>query len=143
MTPETEPVGPDEWLLRLVWETKYRDGVVASAAFEPLPGDTDGLSLFREACLADPLDVLRVIAEEKRPNYALVRVSVQALTDLGLTVRPAPIPEVPGHVVVPELTITAHKTDKSRYLPARARLAELASGQVVRLPGGGRPPVTR
>jgi hypothetical protein len=98
MKAETDPITTDEWLIRLVWETKVKkqEPLIAAAAFEPLSHDVDGLSLFRRACLTDPADALLVIAEEKRPRYAIVQVPMSELTALGLSVRPAPIPTVPA-----------------------------------------------
>jgi hypothetical protein len=138
MKAEADPITEDEWLIRLVWETKVKrqEPLIAATAFEPLPYDTDGLSLFRLACLNDPSDALLAVAEDKRPRYAVVQIPVSLLATLGLTVRPAPIPEVRGHVVVPEINVTAYKADKARFTPIKQRLAEVAGGNVIRKPAG-------
>jgi hypothetical protein len=138
MKAETDPITADEWLIRLVWETKVKkqEPLIAAAAFEPLSNDVDGLSLFRRACLTDPADALLVIAEEKRPRYAIVQVPVSELTTLSLSVRPAPIPTVSGHVVVPEINITDYTADKAQFAPIKLRLAEVAGANILRWPAG-------
>ena len=55
----------------------------------------------------------------------------------------AAIAAVPGHVVVPEINITSYLADKPRFTPIKLRLAEAASGNIVRRPGGAdAPPVS-
>src|SRR5690349_20735626 len=134
MKAETDPITQDEWLIRLVWETKIKrqEPPIAAAAFEPLRNDTDGLSLFRVACLKDPTDALLAVAEDKRPRYGLVQIPISLLTDLGLSVRPAPIDAVPGHVVVPEVNISDYTADKARFTPIKSRLADAASANIIR-----------
>src|SRR5688500_7888188 len=120
MKPQTDPVAPEEWLIRLVWEDRFtaRVPVISPNAFEPREGrhpDTDGLSFYRRDCLNDPTDVLAAVAEDKRSRYGLVLLPVSLLSELGLTVRISPVPEVSGHVVVPELNLDAYKADKARF----------------------------
>jgi hypothetical protein len=109
--------------------------VISPNAFEPRKAETEGISLFRRACLTDPADALLAIAEDKRPRYAVVAIPVALLTALGLSVRPAPIPAVPGHVLVPEVNITDYAADKARFTPIKLRLAEAASANILRRPG--------
>ena len=57
MKAETDPITADEWLLRLVWEDRFtaKVPIISPRTFEPRTGkhpDADGLSLFREACVA-------------------------------------------------------------------------------------------
>lgn len=136
MKAETDPITPDEWLIRLVWETKLKKqgSRVAAEAFEPLPHDTDGLSLFRRDCLNDPSDALSVVADEKRSRYGIVQVPVSLLTSLGLSLLPKPISTVPGHVVVPELNVTAHLANKASFTPIKLKLADVASENILRRP---------
>lgn len=138
MKAETDPITSDEWLIRLVWETKLKKqgSRVAAEAFEPLPNDTDGLSLFRRDCLRDPSDALSVVADEKRPRYGIVQIPVSLLTSLGLSVLPKPIPTVAGHVVVPELNVTAHMASKASFTPIKLKLADVASENILRRPAG-------
>lgn len=136
MKAETDLIVADEWLIRLVWETKVKQqgARVAAEAFEPLPNDTDGLSFFRRACLNDPSDALLAIAAEKRPSYALVQIPVNLLTALGLSARPAPIAAVPGHVVVPEINVTDYLANKARFASIKLRLADVATENILRRP---------
>ncbi len=143
MKAETEPVSPDEWLLRLVWEDRFTEKVpvISPRTFRPKDGDhpdIDGLSLFREACVTDPADVLAVVAEDKRARYGIVRVPVSALDGLKLTVAASPIGTVPGHVVIPELNSIAFqdKAKKAFFVSTQLALAQLASGNIVRTPTG-------
>jgi hypothetical protein len=139
MKPETDPIADDEWLLRLVWEDRFvaRQPPISPNAFEPRGGknpDTDGLSLFREACVDNPAEILAVVAENKRDRYGIVKIPVSMLAGLRLTVRPSPIPQVPGHVVLPELNITAYQADRPAFTPIKAKLAATASENIVRRP---------
>jgi hypothetical protein len=141
MKPETDPITDDEWLIRLVWEDRFtaRVPIISPRAFEPRGGkypDTDGVSLFRYACLNDPTDVLCVIGESKRSRYGIVRIRVNILAGLTLTVRASHIDEVPGHVVIPELNITAYNdnANKAFFTSTMLRLAEEASANILRRP---------
>jgi hypothetical protein len=143
MKAETDPISPDEWLLRMVWEDRFtaKVPVISPRTFEPRDGrhpDTDGLSLFREACVPNPTDVLVVIAEDKRAKYGIVRIPVSALGGLGLTVDRKPRSDVPGHVVIPELNITAYQNpaNKAFFVSTQLALAVIASANVVHTPGG-------
>jgi hypothetical protein len=143
MKAETDPITPDEWLLRLVWEDRFtaKVPVISPRTFEPRTGkhpDADGLSLFREACVANPADVLAVIAEDKRARYGIVRVPVAALGGLGLTVSASPIDTVAGHVVIPELNSTAFQNPASKafFVATQLALATIASGNIALRPTG-------
>lgn len=141
MKPETEPIAEDEWLIRLVWEDRVTDGVpiISPNTFEPRKNETEGISFYRRACLNDPVDALIPLAEEKRARYAIVQLPVSLFTTLGLNVRPDPIPDMPGHVVVPEINITEYRADKKRFIPIKLRLAEVASENIIRRPAGMSP----
>jgi hypothetical protein len=138
MKAESDPITEDEWVVRLVWETKVKSTElrIAAAAFEPLRNDTDGLSFFRLACLNDPADALLAIAESKRAHYAICKVPVSLLATLCLSLRPAPIEQVPGHVVMPEINIADYKADKNRFASLKLDLADIASKNFIRLPIG-------
>jgi hypothetical protein len=79
MKDEGEPITDDEFLLRRVHRDRFYP-VLSPNVFEPrIRGqdiDTDGISLYREACLADPDDILAAIPADKRQNTGLVRVPV-------------------------------------------------------------------
>jgi len=86
--------------------------------------------------VADPLDAMAVFAPEKRDRYGIVLLSVADLAALGLTVLPVPITAVPGHAVLPELTITAATADRDVTRRVLADLARLANLRIVRPPKG-------
>jgi hypothetical protein len=143
MKSETDPITADEWLLRMVWEDRFTKKVplISPRAFEPRTGkhpDTDGLSLFREACVTNPTDVLAVIAEDKRAKYGIVRIPVAALGGLGLTVSTSRNDTVAGHVVIPELNSTAFqdKANTPFFVRTQLALAVIASANIVHTPGG-------
>ena len=137
MKDEDEPVTHDEVVLRLIWGQFFRDGTIpkiSPKAFLPKSGEADGISVFRVVCLADPLDVMRVIAEEKREKYGIARLAVSELSAMGLTVSPARIESIPGHAVVPELNIVAVDVDKEQCEDWLEALAEIAARDVIRKP---------
>jgi hypothetical protein len=140
MKPETDPIAADEWLLRLVIRDRFtaRVPTISQNTFEPrVKGrepDTNGLSFFRRDCLNDPADALLAMPEEKRPHYGIVQVPVSMLAGLGLSVTNDPIPEVPGHVVIPELNSTDYATAPARFSTAKVRLAEVASENILLRP---------
>jgi hypothetical protein len=137
VTPETAPVTPDEWLVRLVWGTFYKatDRVaVRPSAFTPKPSESDGISVFRLACLPSAEAALEVIAPAKRGKYAVALVPAAAVFALGMTVAPAPISTVPGHAVIPELNCVSDVADADRLQDVKFQLATLATANVVRPP---------
>lgn len=142
MKPETDPITDDEWLLRLVWEDRFTKKVpiISPRLFEPRIGnhpDIDGLSFFREACVANPADTLVVVNADKRARYGIVRIPVASLAKLSLSVQMSRIEMVPGHVVIPELNSTAFsdKANKPFFTTTQLRLAEIASENIVCYPG--------
>jgi hypothetical protein len=146
MKPETDPIADDEWLLRRVRVERFRTDktpIISPNAFEPrLPGpkvrdpDTEGISLYRQACLASPEDVLGTVAEDKRHGYGIVRIPVSLLRTLNLTIVIRQDSRILGHVVIPELNATAYAADKAPFTPTLLRLAEAASedANIVRRP---------
>jgi len=138
MKAETDPITPDEWLLRLVWKDRFtnRQPIISTTAFEPRTGrnpEIDGISLFRKDCLNDPLDVLLAVQEDKRDNYGVVQIPLSSLAALGLTVKPAPA-VVAGHVVIPEINSVEFKHDRARVTLIMLRLAEKASENILLRP---------
>lgn len=143
MKPETDPIADDEWLLRRVRVERFRTDkipIISPNAFEPrVKGrdiDSDGISLYREACVSVPTDVLATVAEDRRREYGIVRVPVSVLKALNLSVRSLPDARVLGHVVIPELNATAYDADKARFTPIKERLAIAASeeGNIILYP---------
>ncbi len=107
MKPEDNPITDDEWLLRRIRKELFptqQDPVFSNEAFKPrykgYDPDTDGISLFREACVDAPDDILAEVAPEKRPYNGIVRVSVAFVKSLGLSVQNKPEPPIKGHVII-------------------------------------------
>jgi hypothetical protein len=142
MKDEADPITDDEWLLRVVDRTHFipnLDPVVRTGAFEPRgelckAPDHDGISLFRKDCLRDPREVLVIVSQNKWDNKAIVQVQVSWIKQQGLqnglalTVDAKPVPDVKGHVVIPQLDVEALK-NKSAMTVALKALAKQASEQ--------------
>ena len=140
MKPESEPVSDDELVLRLIWHAFFRpaaDLCVLPRAFHPRDDEMTGISVYRVACLDRPVDVLAVIAPEKRNSYYLAALAVTDLHALGITVVPDQIPEVPGHALLLEVNSTAIAADKGKWKPILESLARLASRTVIHEPSPG------
>lgn len=134
MKSEDDPITDEEWLLRRVRVEKFRTDklpVISPNAFEPrLKGrdpDTDGISLYRAACLSDPCEVLATITPERRHEYGIVRIQVSFLRSLNLSVVSKPDERVKGHVVIPQLNADDYQSDKARFTPIKVKLAAEAS----------------
>jgi hypothetical protein len=143
MKAETDPITENEWLLRRVHKDKFRtdkEPLISPNAFEPrIKGrdpDTDGISLYRADCLADPTEILATVTEEKRHEYGIVRIPVRSLATLQLTVKMEVDSRIKGHVVIPELNSVDYEANKSRFTPIKLNLATIASEEenIVRSP---------
>ena len=133
MRAESEPVTADEILLRLIWETYFRpedELLIRPNGFGPKPNESDGISVFRLACLNSADEVMAVIAPAKQSRYAIVAIPASAVFALGMTVVPDPVPAVPGHAVIPELNSRTAGTISTA--DRQLALAELASTAVIR-----------
>src|SRR5436305_14444134 len=113
MTATPDPVRADEFVLRRVHKNHCsadRPRAVHLAAFRPSREDASGLSVFREAYIS----AAQVAASgRKRDEYVVVRLAVQDLARLGLTVLPdEEVESVPGHAVIPQLSLTEYERDK-------------------------------
>jgi hypothetical protein len=130
MKSEDEPITPDEFVIRLIWHEFLRLGetvAVQAVAFKPRDNESDGISVFRLACLSDPTDALQAISTDKRGKYALALLKVEDLKKLSLSVVPAKIDSVPGHAVIPELNCHAVKQNRAFWKSTQLDLAALAS----------------
>jgi hypothetical protein len=134
MKSESDPITDDEWLLRRVRYERFRTDtipLISPNAFEPrLKGrdvDKDGISFYRQACLASPEEILATVPEEKRHEFGIVRVSVALIRSLGFAVESRPDSRVRGHVTIPEMNASDYAKDKARFIPIKLRLAEEAS----------------
>ena len=134
---EKEAISSDEWVVRCIWLTRFRQTVpitISPGAFEPRNDEVSGISVFRLACVTDPSEILSVFAEEKRPKYGLVKILVSDLNRLGLSVISDLRSPIPGHALIPELTIQSHNSDKTKWRMAEQNLADLAIQNVLLWP---------
>jgi hypothetical protein len=144
---ETAEITDDEYLLRRVPASHFTSAgslEIGAQAFRPVAGtkartpDIDGISLFRAACLSDPMEVLAELDENRRASTGVVRLPVDRIRDLGLTIKSAPTPNIPGHVVLVELNADALLSTKAWTRDVQAELAKIASepGNIVLRPEG-------
>ena len=134
---ELHPVEDDEFILRLVLRAFYKPyntPPIEIQCFRPTDRDIDGLSVFREKYLQQPTDALGAIPEAKRGLYGIARLSVRLLRSLGLSLRPNPIPQVPGHALIVELNRPAYEADRERAQKLLTVLATAASADLVLIP---------
>ena len=134
MKPESDPIADDEWLLRRVRIDQFRTEVfpqISPNAFEPrIKGrdpDVDGISLYQAACLADPADILAAVSPDRIREYGIVRVPVNLLKSLHLSVESRPNLQILGHVVIPELNSVDYAANKVTFTPIKMQLAAAAS----------------
>jgi hypothetical protein len=133
-----DPVRPDEFVLRRIHKnhcTPDRPRVVHLAAFRPSREDSTGLSVFREAYVP----AAQVAASGRRAGeYVVVRLSVEALARLGLTVVPEEDPDgPPGHAVIPQLSFAEYERDKQRLKDVLLELARLGTQAIILEPEAG------
>jgi hypothetical protein len=106
---------------------------VASFEFRPNKNrDFDGLSLYRE-CKLSPAKLAHS-APKAADNYVVVKLKVRDLLDLGRSVRPDQRDDdLPGHVLIPELTVAASRDPEKKQWIAEVnrKMAVLASKIVI------------
>lgn len=137
MKSESDAITDDEFLLRRVHKSRFKTEkcpVISPSSFEPrLKGpktrdaDTDGISLFREACLSSPEDCLAKIPDEKRSEWGLVRIPVHELKKIDLTVQPSPDDRILGHVVIPEMSASEFENNGDFVRSRMDHLARICS----------------
>jgi hypothetical protein len=136
MKNEADPITDDEWLLRRVHKSRFKTNktpIISPSAFEPrIEGrgrdpDIDGISLYREACVAAPEDILATVAVDKREDQGIVRIPVAALRQLNFAIDSKPDSQILGHVVIPDLNSENFASAKASYTPVLVDLARLAS----------------
>jgi hypothetical protein len=141
---QREPVSPDEFVLRAIPNNKecYRADLpvrILRSAFQAYRQDTTGLSVFRESCFPNPAAAPLILANvlPGHGNYHIVRLSVAALQQLGLTVMPDPQQDPPpGHALIPELGYIQYEKNRPKAKEVQLELAKLASapGAIVFIP---------
>src|SRR5262245_34345021 len=108
------PVGPHEFLLRHFpsdpSEYDFQKKYPRASIFQPRKSDLNGLSLYREGPPTFP-SAEEVLASSKndnvRKNGGVVAVLAEGVFNLGLTIKVTK-GDLPGHVEIEELSITAY-----------------------------------
>jgi hypothetical protein len=133
---EREPLAADEHVYRRVHPHFFDASQpipVKALAFRPSEDDRTGLSVWRALC-AGPKETLPP-DPDKAKAYYVVRLAIQDLARLGLTVQPEPLPGgPPGHCVIPELSRPAYEAQKEQVKSILVDLAKLASRDIVLRP---------
>jgi hypothetical protein len=130
---EQAPVDVTENVLRRVHKDHF-DGTLRipfrPAAFKPTESDQDGLSVYRERFVSPS----EVASSGRIPGaYYVVRLAVQDLQRLNLSVVPTPGPLI-GHAVIPELNRAFYQREKQRSKDLQLELCRLASRAIVHVP---------
>jgi hypothetical protein len=133
MSEEQLPVDVTEYVLRRIHKDNF-DATLRipfrPASFKPTESDQDGLSVYRERFVSP----FEVAATGRTPGaYYVVRLAVQDLQRLNLSVVPTPGP-LPGHAVIPELNRGFYEKEKQRSRDLQLELSRLASQAIVHRP---------
>lgn len=130
MKDESDPILPDEFILRRIPNLPDYINLalpmpVARGAFGPSSEDSDGLSIYREKFVS-----AQEVAEagNNAAGYYVVRLRAQDILNLGLNLLSDPkAGQLPGHTLIPELSIGAKKADRKKYKELTLNLAKLSS----------------
>lgn len=134
MTDQQDPISPDEYVLRRIPKDKNRydpslNEPVQRIAFEPSKWDIDGISVFRERFVS-ATDLAK--AGTNNNGYCVARLSVSNLFALGLTIVPDPRDDQPpGHALIPELSISEMKQNKTKCKETQRELSKLAGRNII------------
>ena len=113
---ETHRVSSAEILLRTVPNVGgniVNGKFVTDAAFEPRNNvDEDGLSFYR-ADFITPGDLC--VANSHKAGVYCVFLHAERLLEMSMTLKPSP-DELPGHVVIPEITYSAFRSDATKRI---------------------------
>src|SRR5207247_2227596 len=91
---------------------------------------TDGISLQRERELAEAgMGSAEMSAAGRKPGeYYIIRLKAKAYLDLGLSiVLDQRAGDLPGHVIIPELSLSAYENNKQAMKDVQEELIKLAS----------------
>ena len=124
MPDGSEPVDPNEKVYRRVFHTYYKPQKLpplTESAFKPTASDTDGISLTRAAITPDPRAVAEGGTLGNTYYVAEMRAGDLMAADGGVTFKPDPTAEDPGHTVIPEMTFATIDTDEAEEWRNAAR----------------------
>ena len=137
MKSESEPITDDDWLIRRVhkmyWLAESFPFIIPEAFRPREKGDAPdltGISVHRLSCLQCLEESLAKVPADKLGAAGLVRFQVSELTALGwsvVTEADNDDPIIPGHCVIPELSVQSYEANKQLRKLGMATLAELAS----------------
>ena len=133
MPSGSAPIPDSAWLLRRIPEIEGpTDQALQPSfkAFRPSKDDQSGLSLFLEG----EVSAEALCIKGRGKSYFVGRIQAKQLRDMGLTMTREDDPELPGHVVLPQLNAASRRTEQSELL--QHRLAQTCR-VVGPLPGGG------
>jgi hypothetical protein len=140
MSQGSEAVDPSEFVLRRIPKSQFSTSTpprILRVGFCPNKQDVTGISVYREK----DTTVAAVVSDAKKPNECyVVRILVQSLIDLGLSLIPEVDPGGPaGHCVIPELRLSEYedKNKKNLLKDKQEELARIASDNIVHRPPGG------
>lgn len=132
MKDESDPVSPDEFILRRIPNLpsyiKELPISVARAAFSPTDDDVDGVSVYREHFVT-----AKDVAEAGRSDmgYYVVRFKAEDLFNLGVSLVPNKQEDgLPGHTLIPELSLISKTQDKKKYKELALKITKLASNDI-------------
>lgn len=127
---ESCPVTPGEYILRLIprvyYDPSLQESPIQDQSFRPNKRDTDGISFSR----LDFVTRRQRGIKARNPGAYIATLKVADLIKLGLNPIPSPVPDdLPGHVVIPELSYANYAADKTKYKPILLQLAKLAASR--------------
>jgi len=131
---QQDPISSDEYVLRRIPKDKSRydpslNDPVQRVAFEPSKWDVDGISVFRELFVSA---AALAKAGTNDNGYCVARLSVSNLIALGLTIVPdTRNDQPPGHAIIPELSISEMKQNKTKCKEIQRELAKLAGRNII------------
>jgi hypothetical protein len=104
------------------------DPPISAFSFRPNKNDVDGISLYREHFTS----VEALANSGRKPPYIVARLNASDIFALGLSLDPTPGEgDLPGHVVIPELSVSAYQNNRPFVREMNLKLAKLASGDVL------------
>lgn len=98
-----------------------QEQVVSRQTFEPSPSDETGISIVSADGLSAH-DCAMIWAQErlkagKKPDaVCIAEFSIETIRELELTIAPDPLPDNPGHMLIPELTTENRRKKGSKKI---------------------------